>query len=108
MATKAKAPPLVHEPGAAAARLGLTVEGLVELIRLHNYEYFERKPGGKPGDRGRGRWGMTDAQIEAVLRGQARVLPRLQDEAGPDPGPPAPSPVSPDGRSRLRRGRARR
>lgn len=100
---------LVLTPGEAAAMLGLTVPDLVARIRQHRYPFVERKPGGQPGDRGRGRWGLTEEQVRAILRGMERLPP------DPSPTPPEPnqrsaraSAASPDGRSRLRRGPRRK
>jgi hypothetical protein len=103
--TPQQATPLVHGPSEAADRMGLTVAGLVALIRARRYPFTELRPGGRPGDRGRNRWGLTDAQIVAILRGQERVPP---DPSPPPAGPARVSPVAPDGKSRLRRGSARR
>ncbi len=99
--------PLILQPGEAAARLGLTRADLVAIIRRRQYGFTEIKPGGKPGDRGPNRWGLTEAQIAAIVRGQAKVLP---DPAGSDKPDriPASTNLSPDGKSRLPRiGRAR-
>lgn len=93
--------PRILAPSEAAARLTLPVPGLVRLIRQYRYKFTELVPGGKPGDRGHHRWGLTEKQIDAIERGQERVLgdPRLIDD-----GKPKLSPISPDGTSRLRRG----
>ncbi len=93
-------PPLVLSPAAAAARLGTHVAGLVALLRRGRYRWTEIAPGGKPGDRGRSRWGLTEEQLQAILRAQERQFP----EPVPTTTVAAPSPYSPDGRSRLRRG----
>lgn len=66
--------PLVLAPSAAAARLGVSVASLVTLVRHYGYAFTELALGGRPGDRGRGRWGMTAAQIVSVVRGQARAV----------------------------------
>ncbi len=92
----------VHTPSEVAGWLGITTARLVELLREKRYPFTELRPGGKPGDRGRCRWGLTLAQYEEILRGQSRQMdPRPE----PPAGRPAPSPVSPDGKSRLRRAR---
>jgi hypothetical protein len=88
-------------PGEAAARLGMDVPDLVAVIRRNRHAYTELKPGGKPGDRGRNRWGLTPRQFEAILRGLERRPPEIRQEAAT----PLSSPLSPDGLSRLRRGR---
>lgn len=88
----------------AAARLGLTGAQLLAIIRQYRYPFTEIKPGGKPGDKGRNRWGLTEDQIRTILRGQERAF------RGPDPEPELPnySAASPDGISRARRGPRRR
>jgi hypothetical protein len=101
METEPKPPQLIYRPGEAAAMLGMTVAALVTLIRRYRYTYREVRPDGRPGDRGRNRWGLSADDIGAIVRGQARVLP---DPAPVPEGPPKASPSSPDGRSRLRRG----
>jgi hypothetical protein len=95
---------LVQTPGEAAARLGITTAALTALLRRHRYEFTELVPGGKPGDRGRHRWGLTEPQVQAILRGQARALP---DPAALDTAAPQSSPVSPDGKRRLKGRRTR-
>lgn len=65
---------LVLQPGDAAARLGIGVPQLVRLIRHYRYAYTELVPGGRPGDVGRGKWGLTEPQLEAIVRGQARAF----------------------------------
>lgn|GEM_PF-4260765 len=84
-------------PTQAATRLGITVPDLVAMIRRNRYRFTEVKPGGKPGDRGRNRWGLTEAQLDAIVRGQERkwVEPKPLDPA------PAYNNESPDGRTRI-------
>lgn len=98
--------PDILEPGTAAARLGVSVPTLVAILRKHRYHFTELAIGGKPGDRGRFRWGLTETQLQTIIRGQERgfVEPKPTAEAA---APPM-SPLSPDGRSRLRRGRLAR
>jgi hypothetical protein len=98
--------PDILEPGVAAARLGVSVPTLVAILRKHRYHFTELAIGGKPGDRGRFRWGLTEPQLQTIIRGQERgfVEPKPAVEAS---APPM-SPASPDGRSRLRRGRLAR
>lgn len=92
----------IHTPGEAARQLGLSTSDLVAIIRRHRYSFTEIKPGGKPGDRGRNRWGLTDAQLDAIVRGQERGF------APPEPETiPSPSKASPAGQSLLRRGKGR-
>jgi hypothetical protein len=100
MSAKTPATPAVLNPSEAAARLGLPLKNLVAIIRRHRYSYTEIAPGGRPGDRGRNRWGLTEAQLAAILRGQSRHF--VQPE--PEKAEPRPSAASPDGRSRLRGG----
>lgn len=97
---------LVYPPGEAAELLGMTTKRLASLIRERRYPFTEILPGGKPGDRGRNRWGLTLAQIEAIVRGQAKVPPDLASL--PQAGKARFSPVSPDGKSRLRKSPVRR
>jgi hypothetical protein len=94
---------VILTPGEAADRLGTTVPNLVALIRRGKYRFTELRPGGKPGDKGHHRWGLSLAQVEAIVRGQERGLAELPIAEPEGPGPL--SPVSPDGKSRLRRGR---
>jgi hypothetical protein len=96
---------LVLTPGEAAERLGIGVPQLVDIIRRGRYAFIELRPGGKPGDRGRGRWGLTHKQLDAILRGMERRLPDLSPPEAA--GRAAPSPESPDGKSRLRAARGR-
>ena len=101
-ATLAPPAPAVISPSDAARRLGLPVPGLVALIRTYRYTFTELSPGGRPGDRGRNRWGLTEAQFQAIVRGQERgFLP--SERAATNAA--TPSAASPDGKSRLRRGR---
>lgn len=90
--------PAVVSPGYAAERLGIPVSGLVAIIRRHKYFFTELAPGGKPGDRGRNRWGLTGDQLAAILRGQERGF----REPEPPKTEPNKSPFSTDGKSRLR------
>ena len=86
---------LIHTPGQAALALGISPRALVVILRKHRYPFTELAPGGRPGDRGRGRWGLSRTQLRAVLEGQARGW------AAPPQAPPRA--VSPDGVDRLRR-----
>lgn len=104
MATQQASAPLVYSPSEAATMLGLTVPGLVALIRKHRYPFWEKQPGGRPGDRGRDRWGLTEEHIRVILRGQERIPP---DPTPPSQAPARASGTSPDGKSRLRRGRTK-
>jgi hypothetical protein len=97
---------LIYPPGEAADLLGMTTRRLADLIRERRYSFTEILPGGKPGDRGRNRWGLTIAQIEAIVRGQAKIPPDLANL--PQAGKTRLSPVSPDGKSRLRKSPVRR
>lgn len=105
MSSPAKFPPKILAPGVAAEQLGLTVPNLVALIRRHRYPFTELALGGRPGDRGRNRWGLTEEQIETIVRGQQRVFaePKPEEEWGQ----PRPSPFNPDGKSLLRGGNRR-
>lgn len=95
----------VYSGAEVAAMLGVSSETLLGWMRLGRYPFTQLKPGGKPGDRGPNRWGMTRAQVDAMVRGQARQLPEpvvAEAEAR------LVSALSPDGVSRLRRGGVRR
>ncbi|WP_422928640.1 hypothetical protein [Singulisphaera sp. PoT] len=95
---KTAANPILY-PKQAAERMGLALRDLVAIIRRHRYEFTEIKPGGKPGDRGPRRWGLTESQIAAIQSGQARkFLPPEEDTRVT----PRHSPLSPDGKARLR------
>lgn len=93
---------LVLAPGEAASQLGISVPALVALVRRHRYDYTELVHGGRPGDRGRNRWGLTPDQVRAIVRGQARQLPLPPRD--PPPASPTPSALPCAGPSRLRRG----
>lgn len=96
--------PAILSPSHAAARLGIPVPGLVALIRRGRYLFTEIAPGGRHGDRGRSRWGLTEARLQKIIDGQQRGFREPEPE-------PAAVPVrvsaSPDGKLRLRKGRAR-
>lgn len=97
-------PVYVLEPAEAAARLSVSVPTLVAIIRRHRYKFTELAAGGKPGDRGRRRWGLTEHQLQTLIRGQERGFVEPEPEVAPTPGF---SDLSPDGRSRLRKGKGR-
>lgn len=99
MSAKTTSKPDVISRSEAAARLGLRTPGLVALIRKYRYGFTELAPGGKPGDRGRNRWGLTEAQLQAIIRGQSRQFTQPDPESS---RAPISTPLSPDGRSRLR------
>lgn len=91
------APAIIISPSTAAARLNLPIRELVAMIRRQRYPFTALKVDGKPGDRGRNRWGLTEEQYATIVRGQARAFPP------PEPTRPgAHEPASPDGVSRLR------
>jgi hypothetical protein len=96
---------LMYWPGEVAAQLGMTTCQLTAIIRRRRYAFTEVAPGGKPGDTGRNRWGLTVAQVEAIIRGQSKIPP---DPSPIDTTTPRLSPVSPDGKSRLRKSNIRR
>jgi hypothetical protein len=95
---------LIYWPGEAAELLGMTTGQLTALIRRRRYAFTEMALGGKPGDPGRNRWGLTWDQIQAIVKGQSKVLP----DAIPAATAKRLSPVSPDGKSRLRKSNIRR
>jgi hypothetical protein len=70
------------------------------MIREHRYPFTELVAGGKPGDRGRRRWGLTEAQLSAIVEGQARRFPLVKTEAEPPVRPVRRLP--PGGKSRLK------
>jgi hypothetical protein len=85
----------VFSPGAVAERLGISPAALVSLMRNHHYEFVQLRDGGRPGDRGLGRWGMTAAQVRKLQRHQGYTFP----------GDPTDfCEASPDGIRRARRG----
>ena len=92
----------VVSPGIAARRLGIPTGDLTAIIRRGGYRWTEIKPGGKPGDRGPNRWGLTEAQLQAIIRGQERgfVTPQGPEEAKAHD-------QSPGGVSRVRMGNCR-
>lgn len=96
----------ILSPGEVAKRMGITTADLVAMIRRHRYDFTEIKAGGKPGDRGKRRWGLTESQAAAISRGQRRTPP--DPNAQVDSREPARTTLSPDGKSRIpRAGRAR-
>jgi hypothetical protein len=68
---------IILTPPQSAAMLGVSVHILVELLRLGGYPFTDLSPGGKskPWGRGRKTWGLTRAQLDAVVAGQARRFP---------------------------------
>jgi hypothetical protein len=68
----------VHTPEEAARRLGISVGMIIELLKARGYPFTEFSPDLKPwgkGGRGGRKWGLTDAQIETIIAGQARSMP---------------------------------
>ncbi|SIN97947.1 hypothetical protein SAMN05444166_1885 [Singulisphaera sp. GP187] len=104
MSTKA---PDILEPSEAAARLAISTKCLTAIIRRHHYKFTELAAGGKPGDRGRRRWGLTEAQLQTIIRGQERGF----EEPEPETAAPAATRYSnlppDDGRLLLRKGKGR-
>ena len=88
----------IYTPGQAAEALSISVPALVAILRRYCYPFTELAAGGRPGDRGRGRWGLSEDQLRAVLEGQARAW-APPAEAGRRPSRGA---ASPDGIDRLR------
>lgn len=95
--------PLIYGPGQAADALGLPVPTLVAILRRCRYPFTELSAGGKPGDRGRGRWGLSRDQLRTVIEGQARGWA----EPTPSAARPTHTAASPDGVRRLRMPRPR-
>ena len=84
------APKMILSPTDAAERIGVPVPELVAIIRRHRYGFTELKPGGRPGDPGRKRWGLTHAQVDAIVTGQARAVreePKPEATAAARPRP---------------------
>ena len=71
--------PEVLTPGECAASLGVPVPVLVEILREYRSPWTELRPGGRPGDRGRGRWGMTPGQLRDLIAGQERRFAPLRN-----------------------------
>lgn len=107
MTVPAGTAPDVMSPAAASARLGVTEAGLVALLKEYRYPWTELAPGGRPGRRGRAGWGLTEDQYLTVLRGQAHRFeaPPVVQGRPPEVPTPSGSAASPDGKSRLRKGR---
>lgn len=98
--------PRVLSPGESAERMNTSPRKLATLIRRYQYEFTELVPGGKPGDRGRNRWGLTEAQLATIIEKQARgYQPPAEPAVTVTPGPTS---ESPDGVSRLHIGRRTR
>ena len=74
----------IRTPAAAADALGITSSQLITLLRFHRYPFTEIAIGGRPGDRGRGRWGLTLDQIRAIARGQSRQFADQPDASAGD------------------------
>lgn len=94
--------PLVMSPSQAAARMGIPVSSLVAIMRRRGSAFTRLATNGQPGDRGRNRWGLTEAQLRKIVDGEQAKTPN--PEAVVYGGY---SPVSPDGKSRVRRGPGR-
>jgi hypothetical protein len=95
----------VHTPEECAAMLGgITVKKLVKILKAGGYAYTSLMPGSTPWGRGRQVWGLTDDQLGAVLRGQAKRFPSPEEatSANRTSGLRA---LGWDGVSRLRRSR---
>jgi len=98
--------PRVLSPGESAERMNTSPKKLAALIRRYQYEFTELVPGGKPGDRGRNRWGLTEAQLATIIQKQARGYEPVPEPAATTA--PASTSESPDGVSRLHIGRRTR
>lgn len=62
----------VMTPAQAAERLQCSTHVLTRIVMTQGYAYTSL--GGRPGDRGRNRWGLTPPQFRAILAGQAKRL----------------------------------
>jgi hypothetical protein len=97
----------VLTPSAVATVLGVSTTALARLVREGGYPYTALARGGRPGDRGRGRWGLTIAQLGVIVAGPAR-RPSPADAPGRQPAIAATA-LLPGGVDLLRsRSRARR
>jgi hypothetical protein len=99
-----------YTPERAAGHLGISVPTLIALLKSGGYSYTELKPDAKPWGRGRQTWGLTAVQLQAVMDGQARRFAAADGGVGQGKTPPrkaVPTLPGHDGRSRLRRGKAR-
>jgi hypothetical protein len=93
--------PRVMSPAEAREATGLSIAEIVATIRTHRLAFVARRPGGRPGDRGRNRWGLTPIQAAAV------VAARTMREERPEDSTPAAiqarqAAASPDGVARSR------
>ena len=93
---------LAYTPSEAAQALGITTRALTGIIKRNGFAFTEIAPGGRPGDRSFNRWILTVAQLDTILRAQAR---QFAPEPVAEPSAEAYAAMSPDGISRLRRSR---
>jgi hypothetical protein len=94
---------VVLTPRQAAERLGgISVETLARLVLGGRHAYTELSPGARPGRRGRGVWGLTEAQLADLVAAQARRVGDPSDRAEPGPARRAGSSIpGHDGKSRI-------
>jgi hypothetical protein len=63
-------------PDDAASHLRISVPTLISVLKVGGYSFTSLSAGEKPWGRGRRSWGLTAAQLQAVMDGQTRQLPR--------------------------------
>ena len=95
--------PKVLKPSEAAALLGLPVRTLSLLIREKGYPFTSLAPNGRPGLRGVSSWGLTAAQLAAIVEGQQeRFTPRPEAGQTKPRADAVPRWTPPGGKSRLK------
>lgn len=72
--------PKVYSPREAAEMSGVSVDILTREILQRRYSYVALKPGGRPGDRAKNRWGLTAEQIVAIVEGLKVTVPTPESE----------------------------
>ena len=75
----------------AAMRLRISTDNLVAHHPSERLPLDGDQGAGKPGDKGKNRWGLTEDQFQAIIRGQVRGFatprePEAVKAAGPAPG----------------------
>lgn len=103
-----KSVPELLTPAEAAARLGISPRRLVEILKAGGYNFVDLTAGqgAKPWGRGRKSWGMTPAQVGAVIDGLTRSFPKPDEPApagAPKAAPAGLAAFGHDGKSRLPR-----
>mgnify|MGYP000869372497 CR=1 FL=1 len=95
--------PRVYSPREAAELSGVSVEVLSREILTHRYPYIALKPGARPGDRAKNRWGLTVEQLSAIVEGLKVHPPTPEAEKLRAMAAAATSWTPPGGKSRVKK-----